>query len=290
MRVGVIGVGNIGAAVASRLLDVGATVVLNTRTPAKCAPLVERGARIATTPREAALGADFVVTSLNGADIVESVVFGADGVASAAAHCPLLVDLSSIDPARTRAMAVRLQESGGNGWVDAPLSGGAPAASKGELVLMVGGSASDVARARPLFDVLARRATHLGPSGAGQTVKLINQILCAAGLVAVAEAVRFAENVGVDAARIPEALADGRADSRILQEFMAKFARRDYSPTGRIANLLKDLEAVSAASPQAAQLPLTARLLELHREIVAAGFGDADSTAYVDFLAARQSS
>ena len=112
----------------------------------------------------------------------------------------------------------------GMGWVDAPLSGGAPAATQGRMTLMVGGSEADVARAAPLFDHLSNRWTHLGASGAGQTVKAINQILCANAFLAVAEAVRFAEAHGVDATRIPEALAGGRADSCILQEFMAKMA------------------------------------------------------------------
>jgi 2-hydroxy-3-oxopropionate reductase len=165
------------------------------------------------------------------------------------------------------------------GFVDAPLSGGAPAAARGALTLMVGGSAADVARAEPLLKQLSARFTHFGGPGSGQTVKLINQIFCAAHFFAVAEAVRFAEQHGVDATKIPAALAGGRADSRIMQEFMAKFARRDFTPTGRIDNMLKDLETVLAAARM--PLPVTSLIADLHRMLVAAGLGEADSAEYM---------
>jgi 2-hydroxy-3-oxopropionate reductase len=168
------------------------------------------------------------------------------------------------------------------GWVDAPLSGGAPAASKGMLTLLVGGSDTHVARATPLLSRLSNHFTHLGGPGAGQTVKLINQILCASHFLAVAEAVRFAQGHGVDAAKIPEALAGGRADSRILQEFMAKMARRDFSPTGRIDNMLKDLEMVQAAAlAKRIPLPVVSLIADLHRMLVAGGLGAADSAEYL---------
>jgi len=179
-------------------------------------------------------------------------------------------------------MAAQLAAATGMGWVDAPLSGGAPAAVKGSLTLMVGGSSADVARAEPLLSRLSNHFTHLGGSGAGQTVKLINQILCANHFLAVAEALRFAEHHGVDATKIPAALAGGRADSRILQEFMAKMARRDFSPTGRIDNMLKDLETVQAAALAGRiPMPVTSLITDLHRLLVAGGFGAADSAEYV---------
>jgi 2-hydroxy-3-oxopropionate reductase len=279
--VAIIGVGNIGAAVASRLLDKGAKVILHNRSPERCAALQLRGAHIETSPRAATAAADFVILSLNSADIVEQVVFGADGVECAASADKLLLDFSSIDPKRTATMATRLESQTAMGWVDSPLSGGAPAALRGSLTLMLGGSAEHVARAEPLLDLLSSRRTHLGPSGAGQTVKLINQVLCACGFLAVAEAVRFAEGCGVDATRIPAALAGGRADSRILQEFMAKMALHDTTPTGSIENMLKDLEAVQAvAHAKRIPMPVTGLITELHRMLVAGGLGSADNAEY----------
>jgi 2-hydroxy-3-oxopropionate reductase len=278
MRVAVIGIGVMGAAIASRLLATGTAVWVHNRSPEKCAPLVQQGARLAASPREATEAADFIITSLNGADILEEVVFGADGIAAAAIAVKLLVDMSSIDPARTARLAARLHAASGMGFVDAPLSGGASAAARGALTLMLGGSDIDVAHAEPLLAQLSARRTHFGPPGSGQTVKLINQILCANAFIAVAEAVRFAEAHGVDATRIPGALAGGRADSRILQEFMARMARRDTTPTGRIANMVKDLEGVQrAALEKRIPLPVTSLVADLHRMLVAGGYGDADN-------------
>jgi 2-hydroxy-3-oxopropionate reductase len=282
LKVAVIGVGVMGSAIASRLVDTGEAVHLFDVDAAKCAPLVARGARVCSSAREAAAAADFVITSLNSAAIVERGVFGADGVAVGGNSGKLLVDMSSIDPAATARMAARLESETGMGWVDAPLSGGAPAVARGELTLMIGGSAEHFARAQPLLSKLSNHFTHLGACGAGQTVKLINQILCANHFFAVAEAVRFAELHGVDATQIPAALAGGRADSRIMQEFMGKMARRDYTPTGRIDNMLKDLETVQAAAlAKRIPLPVTSLIADLHRTLVAGGLGAADSAAYM---------
>ncbi|WP_294291746.1 NAD(P)-dependent oxidoreductase [uncultured Sphingomonas sp.] len=282
MRVAVVGIGVMGSAIAARLVDTGAVVTVYDRDSAKLASIVARGAIAADSAAQATSTADFVITSLNTAAIVETAVFGAEGIAAAATPERLIVDMSSIDAGRTAAMSARLREATGMGWVDAPLSGGAPAAHDGRLTLMVGGSDADVARATPLLDRLSTNHTHLGASGAGQTVKLVNQILCASTFLAVAEAVRFAEAHGVDAARVPAALAGGRADSRILQEFMAKMARRDFSPTGRIDNMLKDLETVqSSALANRVAMPVTSLITDLHRMLVGGGLGAADSAEYV---------
>ncbi|MEO8753879.1 MAG: NAD(P)-dependent oxidoreductase [Casimicrobiaceae bacterium] len=282
MRVAVIGVGAMGSALAGRLLDSGCEVTVCNRTPEKCAPLVARGARQALTARDAAEQAQFVLLCLNGASIVESVVFGSEGVAAVADSQKLLLDFSSIDPGRTRDMSARLRSASGMGWVDAPSSGGAAATAVGALTLMLGGEAEDVAHAAPLLQLLSRNFTHLGPCGAGQTVKLVNQILVASAFIAVAEATHFAELQGIDATRIPAALAGGRADSRILQEFMAAFAQRTDSRSGRIDNMLKDLVAVeAAASFEGASLRLTHLITELNRGLVGRGFGAADNTAYM---------
>ncbi|MDN6888366.1 NAD(P)-dependent oxidoreductase, partial [Variovorax sp. CAN2819] len=166
----------------------------------------------------------------------------------------------------------------GMGFVDAPLSGGAPQALLGQLTVMAGGSAEDVQRARAVMDSLCANYTHMGESGAGQTTKLVNQLLCAIGFQAVAEAVRLAEAGGVDASKLPAALAGGRADSQILREFGPRMAARDYTPTGRIDNMLKDLEAVQAFSQgQRLPLPLAGAVSDLHRAFVAAGLGARDT-------------
>jgi 2-hydroxy-3-oxopropionate reductase len=269
--VGIIGVGIMGSSMGTRLLACGHRVTLFDRNPPKVAAMVDKGARAAASPAEVAAASAFVITCVNSAASVEALVFGPGGVIEAAQADKLLIDMSSIDPGSTRRMAADLEQRTGMAWVDAPLSGGAPRALEGKLTVMAGGSAEAFAHARLVMDSLCANYTHMGPSGAGQTTKFVNQILVAIVSQAVAEAVRFAEVNGVDAARVPAALAGGRADSRLLQE---------YAPTGRIDNMLKDLEGVEALAAQhRLPLPLTSLITELHRTFVAAGLGPEHTAA-----------
>jgi 2-hydroxy-3-oxopropionate reductase len=165
-------------------------------------------------------------------------------------------------------------------WLDCPLSGGAPGALAGRLTVMAGGAERDFEKAGVVMKKLASNYTLMGGVGAGQTTKLVNQVLCAIQFQAVAEAVALAERGGVAAERIPAALAGGRADSRILQEFGGKMARRDYSPTGRLDNMVKDLDGVQAlARATRTPLPVTAIVAEIHRAFVAGGQGGEDNAA-----------
>ncbi len=280
--IAMIGAGTMGSAIGSRLLDEGCALSFFDVAEQAGADLIERGGIRAASPAEAARDADFVFISLNSADIVERAVFGENGAAMSGSADKLLIDMSSIDPGRTAQLAERLKDECGMGWVDAPLSGGAPAAKEGRMTLMLGGSKADVARAEPVLALISARRTHLGAAGAGQTVKLVNQILCAGHFLIVAEAVKFAESQGIDATQIPGALAGGRADSAILQEFMAKMAKRDFTPTGRIDNMLKDLETVQSSSfSTRTAMPVTGLITELHRMLVAGGLGPADSAEYM---------
>ena len=280
LRVAVVGVGIMGHAIARRLLECGHDVSVFDLDRAKLEPLVALGAQAPGSAAEAADVSSFVITSLNSALIVRAAVFGSAGIAQGLHADALLIDMSSIDPPSTRAMGEELRQHCGAGWVDAPLSGGAPKALSGQLTVMAGGTEADVVRAHNLMKHLCANYTHMGPAGAGQTTKLINQLLCAINFQAVAEAVRLAEAGNVDASRLAAALAGGRADSQILREFGPKMARRDYTPTGRIDNMLKDLEAVQAFSQgQRVPLPLTGQVSELHRAWVAAGLGAEDTAA-----------
>ncbi len=282
IRVGVIGNGVMGSAIARRLLDQEITLHVHDRDPAKMQALVDQGAAATASAADLTRQVDVAITSLNRADIVEAVVFGDEGIAKAAGGDKLLIDMSSIDPKATAMMAAKLLDDTGMAWVDAPLSGGAPGAKAGKLTLMIGGEAKAVARAKTVLCHLAANMTHMGGHGAGQTTKLINQVLCAANFLSIAEATRLALDGGVDAEKIPAALGGGRADSVILQEFMPKMARYDYSPTGRIDNMLKDLEAVQRyAMAMRTPMPMTGLITELHRMMVMAGIGPEDSAAYM---------
>lgn len=279
-RVSIIGVGIMGGAIASRLMACGERVGVFDIDAAKLAPLTAQGATGLASPQAATAASDFVILSLNSAGIVEQAVFGPAGVASAASPDKLLIDMSSIDPEATRAMAKRLKAETGMSWLDCPLSGGAPGVANGRLAVMAGGEAADFERARTVMQHLAANFTLMGPSGAGQTTKLVNQVLCAVGFQAIAEATQLALAGGVDVEAIPRALAGGRADSRLMQEFMAKMGRHDYSPTGNLANMLKDLEAVRAfAARTGTAMPVTTLTAEIHRLFVAAGKGGEDNAA-----------
>ena len=289
-NIAVIGAGIMGTAIATRLLETGNRVRVFDLDADKVAKLAEKGAAAAGSPAEATAQSNFVILSLNHANIVRSVVFGEGGVAQAASAGKILIDMSSIDPSETAKMAEQLAAETGMKWVDCPLSGGAPRALTGELTIVAGGEKEDFDHAYTVMQHLSANYTLMGPSGAGQTTKLINQLFCAVAFQAVAEAVKLAEAGGVDPAIIPQALAGGRADNRIMQEFMGKFAARDYSPTGRIDNMLKDLDALQAfAMKTKTPLPMTGQVVEIHRLLCAAGLGDKDSAEMMRLLDGRLS-
>lgn len=279
-RVGVVGIGIMGTAISTRLLNSGLSLTVFDRNTEKVKAMVDKGARAANSPRDVTANSDFIILSLNNAAIVDLAVFGKDGVSEAAGSEKILIDMSSVDPESTKLMSTRLIEEFEMPWLDCPLSGGAPGALAGKLAVMAGGEAEVFERAKTVMGYLCGNFTLMGPSGAGQTTKLVNQVLCAVGFQAIAEATQLALNSGVAVDRIPQALAGGRADSRLLQEFMAKMGRHDYSPTGRLDNMLKDLEAVQAfAAKSLTAMPVTSLTTEIHRMFVAAGKGSDDNAA-----------
>ena len=204
-NVALIGVGIIGTAVGTRLLETSQQLSVYNRSPAKAEALGAKGAAVASSAADAAKDADFVILSLNSEDIVRSAVFGENGVAEQAKPGTLIIDMSSIDPESTKALAQEAQSKGLR-WLDCPLSGGAPKALTGQLTVMAGGSEADFDASKAVMDLLCANYTLMGPSGAGQTTKLLNQVLCALHFVAVAEATQLAQDAGVDASKIPQAL------------------------------------------------------------------------------------
>lgn len=284
-KVAIVGAGIMGSAIATRLLDCRHAVCVFDLDEAKVANLVALGAIAAASAAEATRHSDYTILSLNHADIVRKAVFGKDGVSLSAAPEKLLIDMSSIDPGATAEMAMQLHSTTGMAWLDCPLSGGMPGALSGKLTVMAGGAEKDFERARVVMKDLCANYTLMGGSGAGQTTKLVNQLFCALAFQAVAEAVKLAEAGGVDPAKIPAALAGGRADNRIMQEFMGKFAARDFTPTGRLDNMLKDLDSVQAfALKTKTPLPLTSAVTDIHRILIAMGLGAKDSVEAMRLL------
>jgi 2-hydroxy-3-oxopropionate reductase len=284
VKVALIGAGAMGGAIGTRLAQTGNQVTVFDLDPAKVAELVAHGAVAAASAADAAAASDYVITSLNAPRIVDIAVFGKGGVAEGAKPGTLIIDMSSIDPETTKGLAAKAAEKGLR-WVDSPLSGGAPKALIGELTLMAGGDPDDVADAHTVLKHVASNYTHMGPVGSGQTTKLINQVLCGLNFLAVAEATQLALDAGVDAAKIPIALKGGRADSAILQEYMPRFVAKDYRRTGRIDNMVKDLNgAQDLARRTNTPMPMTAICAEVHRLLTAAGLGGEDQAALMEFF------
>ncbi|MFK7745592.1 MAG: NAD(P)-dependent oxidoreductase [Roseobacter sp.] len=283
-KIALVGAGAMGGAIGSRLCETGNSLTVFDLDAEKVATLVEKGASAASSAAEAASEADFVITSLNASRIVGLAAFGKDGIAEGAAKGTIIVDMSSIEPDATIKFA-KLAEEKGFGWVDSPLSGGAPKALAGELTLMLGGAIEHVEPARKMLSDVASNMTHMGGPGAGQTTKMINQVLCGLGFLAVAEATQLARDAGVDATKIPVALKGGRADSALLQEYMPRFATKDYRRTGRIDNMVKDLNMVNDLARQTGtSMPMTALCTEIHRMLTAAGLGGEDQAAVMEFF------
>ena len=284
LEVSLIGAGAMGGAIGTRLLETGQILSVFDLDDAKVEALVAKGARRMASAAEAGTASPYVITSLNSPRIVDAAVFGEGGVADGARPGTLIIDMSSIDPNATKELAEKAKARGLR-WVDSPLSGGAPKALIGELTLMAGGSEHDVADAHTVLRHVSANYTHMGPVGAGQTTKLINQVLCGLGFMAVAEATQLALDAGVDADKIPQALQGGRADSTILQEYMPRFATKDYRRTGRIDNMVKDLNgAQDLARTTHTSMPLTALCAEIHRMMTAAGLGGEDEAALMEYF------
>lgn len=263
------GIGLMGLPMCRRLLAAGYPLTVWNRSPEKCAALVEAGARQVLDPVELCLAADVVLLCLADTAVVRDVVFGPRGVVEGARAGQLLVDLSSLEPTATREMAAQLAAQTGMHWLDAPVSGGTQGAEAGTLAIMVGGEAADVARARPILLALGQRVTHMGAVGAGQVTKACNQMIVACNALVIAEVVALAEQAGVDASLIAQALAGGFADSRPLQILAPQMAESRFEPVKwHVRTLLKDLDtAVKFSREQGSATPisgLAAQLMRLH--------------------------
>jgi 3-hydroxyisobutyrate dehydrogenase len=278
-KLGYLGLGMMGLPMARRLIEAGYDLTIWNRSSAKADALVKSGAKFAHNPRDVATAASIIFICVTDAAAVEDVVFGDGGIASVDGRGKLAVDFSSIHPDAARSIAARLKQANGMAWVDAPVSGGTKGAEEGTLAVMAGGDAADIERARPYVLAMARRLTHMGPTGAGQTTKLCNQVIVGCAMTVLAEATRLAVNAGIDANRLPEALAGGFADSIPLQLFVPRMVQNIHSPpSGYIATMLKDLDTVAdVARSTSTPVPMSALSAQLFRLAKSAHGADADA-------------
>jgi len=284
-RVAFIGLGIMGRPMAHHLLEAGFPLAVHSRSPGPVDELVAAGAVRAGSASEAARASTVVITMLPDTPDVEQVLLGEEGVGSGAATGTLVIDMSTIDPAPTRVIAETL---GANGveMLDAPVSGGEKGAVEGTLSIMVGGSAEGFARALPLFQAMGSNIVHVGPSGAGQVTKACNQLVVAATIEAVAEALVLAERCGVDPAKVRQALVGGFAGSKILEVHGQRMLDRAFEPGFRARLHRKDARIVlDAARESGASIPsFQVVAAQLDRLVDDTGRGDLDHSALFTLL------
>jgi 3-hydroxyisobutyrate dehydrogenase len=283
-RIGFIGIGIMGEAMVLRLLERGRPVTVWNLEPERLDRVVPHGAVAAATPAAVAAASDVVILCVLHTEAVARCVFGPDGIASAGpAAGKVLLDHSTAEPAATREMAARLRADTGMGWVDAPVSGGPQAARAGTLTIMMGGDPGEIAALGPVLRDLGTNVTRMGPVGAGQTTKVLNQAIVGTGFVLMAEALAMAEAAGLDAAALPAGLAGGHADGSLLQKIYAQMQRRDFEPpTSYARQLLKDLKAVKAfAHDLDLELPLVEAAAARFADYVARGNEMVDSASVI---------
>jgi len=285
LRVGLVGLGTMGAPMARNLAKAGFPLAIATRTASKARTLASElgwaggGVRAFESPAELARESDVVVSCLPDAPEVEAVLVGPGGVAEGASAGAIAIDCSTIAAESARAIAARLSERGIS-LLDAPVSGGQKGAIEGTLTFFVGGDAAALERARPVFQAMGKRVTHLGPSGAGQLGKATNQIIVAGNLIAVSEALAFAQKVGLPLPALHEALTGGAANSWALEVLGRKMIDRDFKPAFAIKHQQKDLAILlRTAREKGVPLPGSALVHQLLSALEAQGRGEEGTQA-----------
>ena len=285
MKIAILGIGLMGYPMGRRLCEAGFDVHVWNRTRSKAERLQVFGATVHSTPALAVAQADAVIALLDHGAVVADALF-IQGAAAALRPDSLFIDMSSIKPIEARDHAARLSELGVQ-YLDAPVSGGTVGAEQGNLAIMAGGNAADFARALPVLRHLGR-ATHVGPTGAGQLAKIANQMIVGITIGAVAEALLLCERGGADMAKVKEAITGGFADSRILQVHGQRMVERDFAPRARMAVQLKDLRnALSTAQEIGFDAPITRLFEQLNAEGIDHGLADLDHSGLFVELASR---
>jgi 3-hydroxyisobutyrate dehydrogenase len=279
--VGWIGTGVMGASMCGRLLAAGHPVRVFSRTRAKAEALVARGARWAESPAEVAAASEVVFSIVGFPADVRAVVLGADGVLAGIRPGALVVDMTTSEPELAREID-RAARARGAFALDAPVSGGDVGARAATLSIMVGGEPAVLERARPLLERMGKTIVHQGPAGAGQHTKLVNQMLIAANMVGVCEALLFARRAGLDPLRVIASVGSGAAASWSVNQLGPKIAARDFAPGFYVEHFLKDMGiALREARRMGLALPGLELAERLYREVEALGHGRSGTQALI---------
>jgi 3-hydroxyisobutyrate dehydrogenase-like beta-hydroxyacid dehydrogenase len=264
---------------ATNLLAAGYPLQVHNRSRPRQEPLVAAGARSASSPAEAAAGADLLCICVSDGSAVEAVLFGPAGAIEGLRSGSLVIDFSTIAPASSRQLAARLADHG-VAYLDAPVTGGTEGAAAGTLSVLVGAARHDLKRARPVLEVVGQRISHFGPVGAGQQAKAVNQVLVAGSYGAVAEAMALGSRLGLPMPQVVEALKLGAAGSWALEHRADQMLEGHYPLGFRLALHRKDLAiALEAAAAVDLSLPMAERVAAIEDALIARGHGDDDVSA-----------
>jgi 3-hydroxyisobutyrate dehydrogenase len=283
-RIGFIGLGIMGGGMARNILKAGFGLRVWNRTAARAEAIAEAGAALGASPADVAAHSDIIITCVSDTPDVEAVLLGERGVIQGAREGALVIDMSTISPQATRAVGARLAERG-VAMLDAPVSGGSEGAARGTLAIMVGGAPEQLQRALPVLQAMGQTITHVGELGAGQTVKLANQILVVGNAMAVSEALLFAQASGVDPQKTLDAVKNGAAGSWMLSNRGPQILARDWRPGFTIDLQQKDLRLVLEAADQVGAPALaTGQIFQLYRTLQRRGLGAEGNHALVKAL------
>jgi 3-hydroxyisobutyrate dehydrogenase len=286
-RIGFLGLGTMGAAMAANLARAGFSVVAWNRTAGRAPELDPLGVQRAESPAAVAAATSAVVICVSDTADVEAVLFGPDGVAAGAAEGCLVIDCSTIAPGASRGFGSRLAAAGVR-FVDAPVSGGSEGARNATLSIFVGGDRVDIDRARPILAALGTTITHVGPVGSGQAVKAVNQVILAGAYLGVAEGLVLAMKAGLDVEQVVGALSGGAAQSWVLANRSGRMLANDYPLGFKLALHRKDLGiALQLAEETGTDLPVTSLCADLETDLILAGHADEDMSAVARAIRAR---
>jgi 3-hydroxyisobutyrate dehydrogenase-like beta-hydroxyacid dehydrogenase len=279
MQIGFIGIGRMGNPMAGRLLDAGHRLAIHDIDPAACRQLAARGAAVRSSPADVARDSPMILTSVPGPDEVEVVMSGPDGVLAGAARGSLIVELSTISPAQSRALANRCAELG-LAYIDAPVSNGVGPAARGELTIMVGGDAAALERARPVLNVLGNRIYHLGPVGSGNVAKIANQIVYLSYVAAFTEVARMGRHCGLDVPALIDLLRNSVGGAPMMTGWEKRLETGDLEPGFMVRRVLKDLGlGHQICVEDGFSAPILEEVIATFRRAYDAGYSEKDMTA-----------
>lgn len=275
-RVALLGLGTMGSGMAGRLLVGKFKTTVYNRSREKCERFAERGAKVAKSPREAAENAEVIISMVTDDPASRDVWLGKDGALAGVAEGSLLVECSTLSVQWIQELS-RIAAQHKCDLVDAPVTGSKPQAAAGELLFLTGGSTGAVEKARPIFSVMGRGVVHLGPTGSGALLKLVNNFLCGVQAASMAEALAWVQAAGLDAAKASAILSDGAPGSPIVRRMAERAQRNDFTPAFFLRLMAKDLEyAMAEASRCGTELRTAAPALARFQDATRQGLGEED--------------